>query len=149
MLEDRIYQDYVNALKAKDKQKADFLSFLRADLKNRAIDLKKDKLDDNEVLTALGKQKKRLVDSRENIEKSGREDLIQAWQKETAILDGYLPQQLEENQLVKIIQEIIAETNASSIKDMGKVMKEVLSRVSGKADSKKVSELVRSRLSSF
>ena len=123
-LEDRIFKDYAQALKAKDKHKADFLSFVRAELKNRSIELKKEKLDDNEALAVLQKQKKRLQDSKEAITKSDRTDLLEAIEKELTIVDGYLPNPLEESELSKIIEETISEVGASSIKDMGKVIKE-------------------------
>ena len=148
MLEDKIYKDYVDALKSKDKNTADFLSFVRADLKNAAIDLKKEKLDDDEALTVLKKQKKRLQDSKESISASGRQDLLQNLEKELKILDSYLPSPLEESELIAIIDEVISAAGASSLKDMGRVMKEVLAKVGVRADSKKVSELVKNKLSS-
>ena len=148
MLEDKIYQDYVTALKAKNKQTSDFLSFIRADLKNAAIDLKKEKLDDDEVLGVLKKQKKRLQDSRESIVASGREDMLKSLEAELKIIDSYLPAPLEESELIAIIDEVIKSTGASSFKDMGRVMKEVLAKVGVRADSKKVSELVKNKLSS-
>lgn len=149
MLEDKIYQDYVCAVKSRDRFKIGFLSFLRAEFKNRAIDLKKDKLDDNETMKIIEKQKKRLEDSRENIVKSGREDLLENLEKELQILTGYLPQQLDEKEIARIIEETISETNASTLKDMGKIMKEIMPKVSGKTDTKKVSELIKLKLSSL
>ncbi|UCG34687.1 MAG: GatB/YqeY domain-containing protein [Candidatus Omnitrophota bacterium] len=145
-LEDRIFKDYAQALKAKDKHKADFLSFVRAELKNRAIELKKEKLDDNEALAVLQKQKKRLQDSKEAIIKSDRADLLEAIEKELTIVDDYLPKPLEESELAKIIEEAISEVGASSIKDMGKVMKEVLAKVGARAEPKQVSALVKNKL---
>jgi uncharacterized protein YqeY len=147
MLSDRIQKDYIDALKAKNKHKVDFLSFIRAEIKNSAIDLRKEKLDDNEVLTVIKKQKKRLQDSKESFTSSGRTDLIESLEKELNILDEYLPKPLEDSELTQIIEAIIAETNASSMKDMGKVMKEVLAKVGVRADSKKVSEIVKGKLS--
>jgi len=148
MLEDKIYQDYTQALRAKDRQKIDFLSLIRADIKNQAISLKKDKLDDTEVLAVLKKAQKKLQDAKESITKSGRTDLIEGLEKELAILDQYLPKPLEEAQILEIVNTVISETSASSMKDMGKVMKEVLVRVGVRADSKKVSSLVKEKLSS-
>lgn len=148
MIEDKIYKDYVEALKSKDKHKAGFLSFIRAELKNVAIDLKKEKLDDDEALAVLKKQKKRLEDSKESIAKSERQDLLQNLDKELEILDQYLPKPLEESELIAIIDEVISSIGASSMKDMGRVMKEVIARVGVRADSRKVSELVKQKLSS-
>jgi uncharacterized protein YqeY len=147
MLEDKIYQDYVSALKAKDRPKSDFLSFIRAEIKNTAIELKKGKLEDNEVLTVLKKQKKRLEESKESILPSGRADLIEGVEKELSLLGGYLPQELSETELLLIIEGIITATGATSIKDMGKVMKEAITQAGARTDAKKISELVRLKLS--
>ncbi len=146
MLEERIHSDYIAALKSKNKHKSGFLSFIRADLKNKAIELKKEKLDDDEVLLVLQKQKKRLEDTKESIEKSGRTELLQEVNIEFSILAEYLPKALSENELVTIIDEVISSTGASSMKDMGAVMKEVRSRAGARADAKKVSELVKQKL---
>jgi len=91
MLEDKIYQDYTQALKAKQRQKIDFLSLIRADIKNQAIDLRKDKLEDMEVLVVLKKVQKKLQDAKESITKSGRAELLQDLEKEITIIAEYLP----------------------------------------------------------
>ena len=147
LLEDKIFKDYAQALKAQDKHKSGFLSFVRADLKNRAIELKKEKLDDDEALAVLQKQKKRLQDSKEAIVKSGRQELLEPIERELTLINEYLPQPLEESELVKVIEEVISQVGASSIKDMGKVMKEVIAKVGARAEPKQVSALVKSKLS--
>lgn len=147
MLEEKIYADYVRALKAKEKDKAQFLSFLRAELKNQAINLKKEILDDVQVIDVLKKQKKKLLDSKEQIEKSTRQDLLIQVNSEIAVLEGYLPQSLPKEEIVKIIEEAVLELGASSIKDMGKVMKLSLEKLAGRADSKEVSQIVKDKLS--
>ena len=147
MLEDKIYQDYTQALKAKNRSKIDFLSLVRADIKNQAIDLKKGKLEDGEVLAVLKKAQKKLQDAKEIIAKSGRTDLVEGLEKELAILTEYLPKPLEEAKILEIVSAVINELSASSMKDMGKVMKEVLTRVGVRADSRKVSNLVKEKLS--
>lgn len=146
-LEEKIYQDYVSALKSRDKPRVDFLSFIRAELKNYAIDLKKKQLDDSEVLIVLKKQKKRPLDSKDSFSSSGRADLLLALEKESALLDSYLPQPLADNELIQIIETVISQTQASSLKDMGMVMKEVIGQVGVRADSAKVSQIVKSKLS--
>lgn len=148
MLEDKIYQDYVKALKAKDKHRTEFLSFLRAELKNQAIDLKKDKLADEEALAIISKQKKKLLDSKESVLSSNRIDFIEAIEREINILDEYLPKPLGDEELSQIVAKVVSQTGASSMKDMGKVMKEVLAQVGVRVDSKKVSGLVKEKLSS-
>jgi len=148
MLEERIYKDYLEAFKNRDKHKVDFLSFIRAELKNAAINLRKEKLDDNQALAVLNKQKKRLQEAKESVAPSGRTDVIQSLERELAILDEYLPKPLEDSELVKIIDQVISETGAGSMKEMGRVMKEVLAKVGVRAEAKKVSELVKNKLSS-
>ena len=149
LLEEKIYKDYVEALKSRDKEKIDFLSFIRAELKNAAIGLRKDKLDDDEALAVIKKQKKRLEEAKESTIPSGRADLIKSIERELAILDSYLPPPLEESQLIVIIDEVISAIGATSMKDMGRVMKEVLGKVGVRAEAKKVSELVKNKLSSL
>lgn len=147
LLEDRIYQDYVAALKARDKTKTDFLSMVRAELRNAGIDLKKKPLPDTDALVVLKKQKKKLEESKESILTSGRKDLLEKVNVEISIMDGYLPQQLDVDQISKVVYEVITSLQASSIKDMGKVMKEVLGKIGAQADAKIVSDLVKSKLS--
>jgi len=147
-LEEKIYNDYIQARKAKESHKIEFLSLVRSELKNAAIDSKKEKLDDNQVLTILKKQQKRLLDAKETIASSERKDLIDNLNKELEILKKYLPQPLTDTQVSAIIDEVVTQTGASSMKDMGRVMKEVIAKVGVRADSKKVSILVKEKLSS-
>ena len=148
MLENKIYQDYTQALKDKHRQKIDFLSLIRSDIKNQAIDLKKDKLEDTEVLLVLKKSQKKLQDAKESFIKADRADLLKDVEEELIILGEYLPKALEESELIEIVDTVINETSASSMKDMGRVMKEVLVRTGVRADSKTVSNLVKMKLSS-
>jgi uncharacterized protein YqeY len=148
MLEDKIYKDYVEALKNRNRDKSDFLSFVRSELKNSAINLRKDKLEDNETLDILKRIKKRLEEAKESVGSSGRTDFLEKTEKEIGILNEYLPKPLEENEILAIIERVISDVGASSLKDMGKVMKEVMAQVGAKADSKAVSDLVKRKLSS-
>ena len=147
LLEEKIYKDYVESMKARNKEKTDFLSFLRAELKNSAIELKKDKLDDNEAFAILRKLKKRLEEAKESVALSGKTEFLEKTEKEITILNDYLPKSLEESELLAIINETISSIGASSIKDMGRVMKEVLAKVGVRADAKVVSDLVKRKLS--
>ena len=147
-LEQKIQSDYVAAMKAKDQHRAQFLSFVRAEIKNAAIDLKKrEGLDDEDVVAVLKKQKKRLEDAREQMVSAGRQDLVTSTEREIALVDEYLPQPLTDEELSGIIETCIRATGASSMKDMGSLMKAVLAECGARADNKKVSEMVRSRLS--
>lgn len=148
MLEEKIYNDYLLALKERDRHKIEFLSFIRSELKNLSIQLRKDKLSDEDVLSVLNKQRKRLEETKESVISTDRHDLIEKVDKEISLLNEYLPLPLTEAELIKIIEEKIQETNALSLKDMGKIMKTVLAEVGLRADPKRVSELVKNKLSS-
>ncbi len=146
MLEEKVLNDYKEAMKARDALKISVLSFLRAEMKNAAIARKKDSLDDNEVIAVIRKQVKGRQESIEQFKKGNRQDLADKESQELEILKSYLPQELPEDEIKKIIEGVIVETGAQGMKDMGKVMKEVAAEVCGKADSKLVSDLVRQRL---
>jgi uncharacterized protein YqeY len=120
---------------------------VRAELKNLAISAKKDKLEDNETLSVLQKLKKRLEEAKEAAAKGAKVDFIEKTEKEIAVLGDYLPKALSEAELTSIINEVVTSLGATSIKDMGRVMKEVLSKVGAQADSKTVSDLVKNKLS--
>jgi len=146
MLEEKVFNDYKEAMKSKDSLKASILSFLRAEILNLAIAKKKDKLEDSDILTVIRKQVKEHQDSIEQFIKGNRQDLAQKEAGELEILKSYLPPQLSEEQIKKIIEEAITTTQAGGIKDMGRVMKEVAQNLKGSADARFVSELVKQRL---
>lgn len=146
MLEENILQDYKDAMKNKDSLKSQALSFLRAQIMSAAMEKKKNALDDNEVIVVIRKQIKQRQDSIEQFNKGGRQDLAGKEEKELELLKSYLPQELPAEEIKKIVEESIQATGAAGLKDMGKVMKEVVAKLAGKADSKLVSDLVKERL---
>jgi len=147
MLEEKIFNDYKEAMKNRDTLKSSALSFLRASLINVAIEKKKKNLDDNDCIAVIKKQIKQRQDSIEQFQKGNRQDLADKESKELEILKSYLPAELSSDEIKKIIEDAILSTGASDIKDMGKVMKEVTAKIAGRADGKLVSDLVRERLS--
>jgi len=147
ILEEKILNDYKEAMKAKNVVKTSVLSFLRAEMINTATAKKKAKLDDPEVVSVIKKQIKQRQDSIEQYTLGNRLDLADKEAKELVILKEYLPPEMPADEIKKIIEEVIAATQAAGIKDMGKVMKEVNAKVAGQADGKLVSDLVRERLS--
>jgi uncharacterized protein YqeY len=147
MLEEKILKDYKEAMKAKDTIRASTLSFLRSALSNAAIEKKNKKLDDPEVTGVIKKQIKSHQDSIEQFKKGNRTDLVEKESAELKILKSYLPPELPEREIKKAIEEVITETQATDMKDMGKVMKEVMAKIAGQADGKLVSSLVKERLS--
>lgn len=147
MLEEQIQKDYVQSMKDRDVLRSSTVSFLRAQLKNVRIEKRSDHLEDSEVIGVIKKQIKQRQDSIEQYQKGGRQDLADKESAELAILKGYLPQEMSESELMDIVIEAVKESAAGSMKDMGKVMKIVASRVQGKADNKIVSELVKKAIS--
>lgn len=146
MLEEKILNDYKEAMKARDSLKSSVLSFLRADMLNQATAKKKNKLDDAEAVTVIKKQIKQRQDSIEQFTKGGRLEMADKEKKESEILKVYLPAELSEAQIKRLIEEAIVSTGASSAKDMGRLMKELTVKIAGQADGKLVSDLVRQRL---
>ena len=147
MLTEQINKDYIQAMKAKDTLRSSTLSFLRAQIKNVMIDKKAEELEDSDVIAVIKKQVKQRQDSIEQYEKGERGDLAEKEKNEMAILQEYLPEEMSEEELKPIIKETIDEVQASSMKDMGNVMKAVIPKVEGRADNKMVSNLVRQALS--
>jgi len=147
MLEEKILSDYKDAMKARDSVRSSLLSCLRAEIMNTALAKKKNNLDDTEVMSVVKKQIKQHQDSIEQFKKGNRDDLAEKEIKELAILELYLPPQLSESEVIKAIDEIITQTGALGLKDMGKVMKEAQSRIGASADGKLISEIVKSKLS--
>ncbi|MDD4938841.1 MAG: GatB/YqeY domain-containing protein [Candidatus Omnitrophica bacterium] len=146
MLEEKIFNDYKEAMKNKDTLKSSVLSFLRAAMINSAIEKKKKALDDPEVVAVIKKQVKQRQDSIEQFQKGNRQDLADKEIRELEVLKAYLPEELPEEEVKKVVEEAISLTSASGIKDMGLVMKEVNAKIAGRADGKLVSGLVRERL---
>jgi len=147
MLEEKILNDYKEAMKARDALKSSVLSFLRADLMNLAVAKKKNALDDPEAVSVIKKQIKQRQDSIEQFTKGDRLEMAEKEKKELEILKAYLPPELSEEEVKKVIAEAVSETGASSMKDMGRLMKEVNAKLAGQADGKLVAELVKQSLS--
>lgn len=145
MLKDRIYQDIVDAMKAKDKDKLSVLRMLKGSLQLENINKGKE-LTDEVVIDVISREIKQRKESIAEFTKGGRDDLASATAKEIEILKAYLPEQLSEEEIVTIIDQVFAKVAPTSAKDMGKVMKEVTPLVKGKADMSHVSALIKERL---
>ncbi len=143
MLSKQISTDYVKAMKAKDKLKSSTLNFLRAQIKNVMIDKRVEELEDVEVVVIIKKQVKQRQDSIVQYQNGGRDDLAAKEQAELEILKEYLPPEMSAQELEPIIQETVQEIGATSMKEMGAVMKSLKPKIEGRADNKLVSELVR------
>ena len=145
-LTDRLSDDLKVAMKARDQLRMDAIRMVKAALQNKEIELKKD-LDEAEmsrVLLTLVKQRKEAA---ELYQKGKREELAEKELKELAIIEAYLPKALSQDEIVQIIESAIRETGPVTMKDMGKVMKAVTTKLAGQAvDGKQLSDLVRARL---
>jgi len=146
-LEEKIGQDYVQAMKARDSFTSSVVNFLRAQIKNVKVDKRLEAVPDEEVIAVIKKQVKQRLDSISQFKAGGREDLAEKEEKELAILRKYLPAEMPVEQLKLIVDEVVQATGATSIKDMGRVMKDVLARLAGQADNQTVGALVKERLS--
>ena len=145
-LKDTIIADLTAAMKAKDADRLSTLRLVKANLMNRQID-KGGELSDEEVQKALQSLVKQRRDSIEQYEKAGRTELAAKEAAEIAHIEIYLPQSATTDEIEAAVAAAIAETGASSIKDMGAAMKATMARLSGKtADGKAVSEAVKARL---
>ena len=144
-LKEQLFADLKTAMKEKDTLKKDTVQLIRSGILQYEKDNKVE-LDDEGVLDIITKQLKSRRDSLPDYQKSGREDLIEKLNKEIEILLGYLPEQLSEDEIAKIVEEAIAETGAASVKEMGKVMGIVNPKVKGRADMKVVGALVKKLL---
>ena len=144
-LKEQLFADLKTAMKEKDTLKKDTVQLIRSGILQYEKDNKVE-LDDEGVLDIISKQLKSRRDSLPDYIKSGREDLIEKLNKEIEILLGYLPEQLSEDEIQKIVEEAIAATGAASVKEMGKVMGIVNPKVKGRADMKVVGALVKKLL---
>ena len=144
-LKEQLFADLKTAMKEKDTLKKDTVQLIRSGILQYEKDNKVE-LDDEGVLDIISKQLKSRRDSLPDYVKSGREDLIEKLNKEIEILLSYLPEQLSEDEIAKIVEEAIAETGAASVKEMGKVMGIVNPKVKGRADMKVVGALVKKLL---
>lgn len=144
-LKEQLFADLKAAMKEKDVVRKDTIQLIRSGI----LQIEKDnkvELDDEGVIEVISKQLKSRRDSLPDFEKSGREDLIEKLNREIEILLGYLPEQLSEEEIQKIVEEAITATGAASIKEMGKVMGMVTPKVKGRADMKIVGGLVKKML---
>ena len=145
---DKIKSDIVSAMKEKDTLKLQTLRGVKGEIDLAHID-KKVEINDELVTDVLSHQIKTRKESIVEFEKGNREDLVNKTTEEINLLLSYLPEQLSEEELVKLIDEVIAKVNPTSPKDMGLVMKEVNPLVKGKADMKVVSTMIKDKLANL
>jgi uncharacterized protein len=150
MIRDDIKAALVGAMKAGDQPRRDALRLVQAALKNRDIELRGSAAppqDDVLVTEVLQKMIKQRRESIEMYEKGGRPELAAAEAAEIAVIEGFLPRQMDDAELAAALEAIVAETKAASVKDMGRVMALVKERHAGEVDMGKASQAVKARLS--
>jgi hypothetical protein len=145
-LKERINEDMKAAMRASDKERLSTIRMAQAAIKQREVD-ERTTLDDAQVIAVIEKMVKQRRESVAQFEQGGRSDLAEKEEREIAVLQGYLPEPLSESELDAIIREAIAESGASSMKDMGKVMAAVKARAAGRADMGAVSARIKAALS--
>ena len=145
---ERINRDLVSSMKEQDKFKLSVLRMLKSAIKSEEIN-KKDTLTDDEIINVIKKQVKVRNASLEEYKEYNRLDLAESLKDEVEILKAYLPEELSIDELNKIIDEKFNELNPTSIKDMGKVIKEVSSVVGARADMSVVSKIIKDKLNNM
>jgi uncharacterized protein YqeY len=145
-ISEKVKKQIIDAMKAKDELRVSTLKLLSAALHNEYIEKQKELSEDQEM-AVVAKEAKKRKDAIEAYESAGAKDKADKEKKELEILQEYLPEELTDDELQRIVDEVIKATGASSMQDMGKVMGAVVGKCKGRADGKRISELVRSKLS--
>jgi uncharacterized protein len=145
-LEERLLEAMKDAMKSNARLRLSAIRMMRSAVKNKEIEVRRT-LSDEDVIRVIQGMVRKGEESLEQFEKGGRADLVEKEKKEIEILKSFLPQALGQEEILKIIDECIQETQASSLKDLGKVMKSIMPKLGGKADGKLINQLVKEKLS--
>ena len=140
---DQVAKDITAALKAGDRERANALRLVANELQKAHKEGAGGEADE---VAVLQRERKRRLEAAEAYRDGGREDLAESEQREAELIESYMPQQLSDDELHAIVGDVVAETGAASPKEMGKVMSIVMQRVQGRADGKRVSAVVREKL---
>ena len=146
MLKEKLLEDLKNCMKEKNVVRKNVIQMVRAAI----LQVEKDKhitLEDEQIIDIIAKESKKRKDALADYEKSGREDLINEIKEEIAILAEYLPKQLSIEEVETIVKAVISEVGATSMKDMGKVMKSAKEKIGAASDGKTINEFVKKLLS--
>ena len=145
MLKEKLMEDLKNSMKTKDEIRKNTVQMVRAAI----LQIEKDKgieVDDNKIIEIIAKEVKGKKDALVEFEKGGREDLIEQTNKEIEVLEKYLPKQLSKDEITEVVKEVIASLGATSMKDMGSVMKEAKAKIGAAADGRAINEVVKDLL---
>jgi uncharacterized protein YqeY len=141
----RIEEDLREATLARDGERRDALRLILSSLRGAEKELQRP-LKDDEELQVLQRERKRRTEASEAFRAGGRDEQADAEERELAILEQYMPEPLSEEELEEIVDDVIAEVGATSMRDLGRVMADVMPQVAGRADGSSVSQLVREKL---
>jgi uncharacterized protein YqeY len=142
---ERMQQDVVTAMKARDKERVSALRMIVSELQKAAKEAGED-LGEEQELKVLAAEKKKRQQAADGFREGGRVESAAKEESEAAIIDTYLPQAMDEAELASLVDEAVGSTGAEGIRDMGKVMSALMPMVAGRADGKAVSDMVRKRL---
>ena len=145
-LAEKLMTDLTQAMKEKNEVKTSVLRMLKAAIQNKTIEKKVKLLPDEDIIEAIHKQVKQRKESIEEFKKGNRPDLVEKESKEIVILEQYLPPQMSEAEITSLVKELIQSVGAKSKADRGRLMKEVMPRVKGRADGRIVNQVVSSLL---
>ena len=141
----RIEDELKDAMRARDRERADTLRLTLTALRSSEKELQRP-LSEAEELQVLQRERKRRIEAAEAFRSGGREDQAEGEERELAILEEFMPEPIDEEELEAIVDDAIAETGATSLRDIGRVMADVMPQVAGRADGSAVSALVREKL---
>jgi uncharacterized protein YqeY len=144
-LSGKIEKDLKESLKSGDKNRLSILRMVKSAVKNKEIE-KGDPLTDEDIQAVFRSFSKKAGESIEQFSRAGRDELAEKEKAELAVLQEYLPKQLGEEDIRKAVRDVIDETGAAGVKDMGRVMKAVMSKLKGQADGRLVNNLVKETL---
>ena len=140
-----IEQELKEARLARDEKRRDALALILSSLKSAEKELQRP-LSEDEELQVLQRERKKRVEAMEAFEKAGREEQADAEEFELDVLEEFMPEPLDEDEIEEIVDDVIAEVGATSLRDIGRVMADVMPRISGRADGSTVSQLVKEKL---
>jgi uncharacterized protein YqeY len=145
-LKEKVLADLKASMKAQNAERLEAIRFFQAAIKNREIELRPETISDQDIVAVAKKLSAQLKDSIEQFTKGGRTELAAKESAQLLVIEEFLPKQMPKADLEKIIDQVIAESKASSIKDMGNVIKGTIAKTQGAADNKLISEIVKNRL---
>lgn len=145
MLKEKLMDDLKNSMKEKNEIRKNTVQMVRAAI----LQIEKDKgitVEDDKIIEIIAKEVKVKKDALEDFRKGGREDLVSQTDEEISILQEYLPKQLSNEEIKEIVKEVIEAVGATSMKDMGNVMREAKARIGAGADGRTINEIVKELL---